>query len=247
MFSGEEALGLVMAVLDGHHQASDPAEPAGSAIAKIVRALPSPVAATIDAVRRSASAAPDRAAARPDPATAAAIVRASADRRRLRIDYRSEAGSQWVGDIDPWAVVVRHGRWYVLCFSHTVGAQRAYRVDRIGAVDVLDDAFVPPSDLNPIAMLEDHLATGWEYGTEVVFEAAREDLGAQVPRALGRLEPIGTGRTRLVGSTSNPSWYAAQLTAISVPYRIAGGPELQKAMRLLGQRALAATAEAHEA
>src|SRR5882757_10345086 len=30
MFSGTEALGLVMAVLDGHHDASDPADPVGS-------------------------------------------------------------------------------------------------------------------------------------------------------------------------------------------------------------------------
>ena len=45
MFSATEALGLVMAVLDGHHDASDPASPAGSALGKIVRALPEPVAA----------------------------------------------------------------------------------------------------------------------------------------------------------------------------------------------------------
>src|SRR5271166_5473048 len=45
MFSATEALGLVMAVLDGHHDASDPTDPAGSALAKILRALPAPVAA----------------------------------------------------------------------------------------------------------------------------------------------------------------------------------------------------------
>src|SRR3954464_12279168 len=43
VFSSAEALGLVMAVLDGHHQAGDPADPVGSALGKIVRALPEPV------------------------------------------------------------------------------------------------------------------------------------------------------------------------------------------------------------
>jgi predicted DNA-binding transcriptional regulator YafY len=240
MFSGAEALGLVMAVLDGHHQAGDPADPAGSALGKIVRALPEPVAASVDAVRRSAAAAPDRAAARPHPATAAAIVQASADRRRVRMDYRSEAGSQWVAEIDPWAVVVRHGRWYVLCFAHTVGAQRAYRIDRIGAVELLDDSFDPPADLDPIAMLEEHLATGWEYGVDVVFHAPIETVGRAVPRALGRLEAVGGTRTRLAGSTSNPTWYASQLAAIPVPYRVAGGPEVREAVLALGRRAVAA-------
>ncbi len=40
MFSASEALGLVMAVLDGHPSADDPTDPVGSALGKIVRALP---------------------------------------------------------------------------------------------------------------------------------------------------------------------------------------------------------------
>lgn len=240
MFSGAEALGLVMAVLDGHHQAADAADPAGSALGKIVRALPEPVAASVDAVRRSAAAAPDRAAARPHPATAAAIVQASAERRRVRMEYRSEAGSAWAAEIDPWAVVVRHGRWYVLCFAHSVGAQRAYRIDRIGAVDVLDVSFEPRADLDPIVMLEEHLATGWEYDVEVVLEAPIETVGRAVPRALGRLEELSATRCRLVGSTSNPTWYAAQLAGIPMPYRVVGGPEVREAVLALGRRAVAA-------
>ena len=61
------ALGLVMAVLDGHHDVGDAEDPAGSAIARIVRALPESVAAQVEAVRRTTAPAPDRAAARPDP------------------------------------------------------------------------------------------------------------------------------------------------------------------------------------
>ncbi|MGH3657815.1 MAG: helix-turn-helix transcriptional regulator, partial [Micromonosporaceae bacterium] len=59
MFNDAEALGLIMAVLDGHHDASDPADPVGSAFGKIVRALPEPVAAQVEAVRRSTAPAPD--------------------------------------------------------------------------------------------------------------------------------------------------------------------------------------------
>ena len=134
MFSAAEALGLVMAVLDGHHDASDPTDPVGSALGKIVRALPEPVAAQAEAVRRTTAPAPDRAAARPDPATTTALVQACADHRQVRLGYRSEAGSEWVIEVDPWAVVVRHGRWYLLCRSHRADARRAYRIDRVRAV-----------------------------------------------------------------------------------------------------------------
>ena len=240
VFSSAEALGLVMAVLDGHHDAGDPTDPVGSALGKIVRALPEPVAAQAEVVRRTTAPAPDRAAARPDPATTAALVQACSDRRTVRLDYRSEAGSEWLLDVDPWAVVVRHGRWYLLCRSHRADARRAYRIDRVRSVVVLDDAFPPPADLDPVAVLEEHLAVGWEYDVDVVIDAPVEAVRRCLPPALGRLEPIDATSSRLVGSTSNPWWYAERLAAVPTPYRIVGGLELQHTARVLGQRLLAA-------
>jgi predicted DNA-binding transcriptional regulator YafY len=243
VFTSTEALALVMAVLDGHHDAADPTHPVGSGLGKIVRALPEPVAAQAAAVRRSAAAAPDRAAVRPDPATTSTLVQACCDRRRVRISYRSEAGAEWEAEVDPWAVAVRHGRWYLLCHSHSACARRAYRVDRVRAVAILSEGFTPPADLDPVALLEEHLAVGWEYEVEVLIEAPVERLTACVPRALGRLEPADAETTRLMGSTSNPWWYAEQLAALSVPYRIVAGPELRHTAAAIGRRLLAAAGE----
>jgi predicted DNA-binding transcriptional regulator YafY len=240
MFSATEALGLVMAVLDGHHDASDPTDPVGSALGKIMRALPQPVAAQAEAVRRATAPAPDRAAARPDPATTTTLVQASSNRCRVRLRYRSEAGSEWDAEVDPWAVVVRHGRWYLLCWSHSANARRAYRIDRVGEVHVLDERFTPPAGLDPVAMLETHLAVGWEYEVEIVIDAPLNLVGWCLPRALGLLEQIDAGTTRLVGSTSNPTWYAAQLAMVPAPYRILRCPELAEAARAIGGRLLAA-------
>ncbi len=241
-FSAAEALGLVMAVLDGHHDPSDPTDPVGSALGKIMRALPEPVAAQAEAVRQTTAPAPDHAAARPDPATTTALVQACSTHRRVQLGYRSEAGSEWVIQVDPWAVVVRHGRWYLLCWSHTTDARRAYRIDRVRAVQALDDTFSPPADLDPVAMLEAHLAVGWEYDVEVVIGAPVDTVARCVPRTVGLLEPLDAETTRLVGSTSNPVWYAQQLAAIPASYRIVRCPELQEAARVLGQRLLAASA-----
>src|SRR5690606_16788723 len=143
VFSAAEALGLVMAALDGHHAASDATEPVGSALGKLIRALPEPVAAHAEAVRRATSPAPDRAAARPDPETTALLVRACSDRRLVRLDYRSEAGSEWTVEVEPWSVVVRHGRWYLLCQARLPGQVRTYRVDRVQRAEILADTFTP--------------------------------------------------------------------------------------------------------
>jgi predicted DNA-binding transcriptional regulator YafY len=240
MFGAAEALGLVMAVLDGHHDASDPTDPVGSALGKIVRVLPEPVAAQVEAVRRTTAPAPDRAAARPDPGTTTALVRACSNHRRVRLGYRSEAGSEWVAEVDPWAVVVRHGRWYLLCRSHAADARRAYRIDRVREVEVLDDTFSPPAGLDPVAVLEEHLAVGWEYDVEVVIHAPADTVARCLPRTIGRVEPVDAETSRLVGSTSNPVWYAEQLAAIPAAYRIVRCPELRDAARVLGRRLLAA-------
>ena len=241
VFSNTEALGLVMAVLDGHHDAGDPSDPVGSALGKIVRALPESVAAEAEAVRQTTAPAPDRGAVRPHPATTTALVQACSNHRRVRLDYRSEAGSEWLADVDPWAVVVRHGRWYLLCHSHTARARRAYRIDRVRDVEVLDDTFSRPADLDPVAMLEEHLAVGWEYEAEVVIHAPLDTVARCLPRAIGRLESLDAGTCRLTGSTSNPTWYAEQLAMIPASYRIVESRAIREAARALGQRLLEAS------
>ncbi len=238
MFTSAEALGLVMAVLDGHHDAADPTDPVGTALGKIVRALPEPVAAQAEVVRRTTAPAPDRAAARPDPAVTARLVEACAARRPVRVTYRSESGDEWDAELDPWAVVVRHGRWYLLCRSRAKDAVRTFRIDRVGAVEELDGTCEPPPGLDAVAVLEENLAVGWEYTVDVVIEAPVETVSRSLPRSLGRLEVVDGGTTRLVASTSNPWWYAEQLAVLPAPFRVLGGAELRATTRAIGQRLL---------
>ncbi|QZY29101.1 helix-turn-helix transcriptional regulator [Nocardioides coralli] len=242
VFSAEEALALVMAVLDGHHD-PDADDPAGSALGKIVRALPDPVAARAAAVRRTAAAAPDRGAARPDPLTTSELVRASSDLRRVRLGYRSEAGTTWTREVEPWAIVVRHGRWYLLCRDLEAQARRAYRVDRVRSVEVLDSPFVRPSGLDPVVELEAHLGSGWEFAAEVLIEAPADQVRSWLPAHLGRLEALGGQRCRLVGSTSNLGEYAERLAGLPVSFRVEGGPELRAAVQEVGARMTAAVEE----
>lgn len=240
VFGADEALGLVMAVLDGHHDVRGRADPVASALDTLLRALPEPVAAQAAAVRRSTAAAPDRGAARPDPAVTAALVQARADHRPVRVRYRSESGREWDADVDPWAVVVRHGRWYLVCRRHDGGTVRTYRVDRVLAVHPLPGTAAPAPDTDPVALLEEHLAQGWEYDVDVRVAAPVTDVARHLPSALGRLEPVDDATTRLTGSTSNPVWYAQQLTAVPVPFRVVGGPELRACVRDAGARLTAA-------
>lgn len=241
MFTTAEALGLVMAVLDGHHDVTDGKDPVGSALGKLMRALPATIAGQAEAVRRNATVAPDRAAARPDPRTAMTLAQACADHKQVQLAYRSEAGSQWSMLVDPLAVVVRHGRWYLLCFSHHSQANRTYRIDRVAAVEILGGSFTPPVNLDPVTELEASMAMGWEYEVDVRIQAPLEAARRRLPPSLGKLEALDDGTTRLTGSTGNPSWYVERLAAVPVPYRIIGCDEVRSAAATLGRRMLAAS------
>ncbi|MGK5685333.1 helix-turn-helix transcriptional regulator [Actinoplanes sp. URMC 104] len=237
VFTEEQALALVMAVLDGQPAAIDGDDLVGSALGKVIRALPESVGRQAAALRAYASAAPDRRAARVDPAVTSVVVAAVADRRRIEVTYRGESGGQWDAEVDPWAVVVRFGRWYLLCHSHRAGAIRTYRLDRIRGVRQCPQRFTPPEGLDPVAALEENLGAGWEFRTRVVFHAPHERVAPWVRPPMGRLEPDGDDRCVLTGTTGNPAMYAAEwLAAIPVRFTVEEGPELRAAVAEVAER-----------
>lgn len=230
MFTATEALGLVMAALDGEHMA----EPVAGALGKIMRVLPEPVAAPAEAVLRIGARAPDDGAAVPDPEVTAVLVRACADRLGLRLTYRTRSDREMV--VDPWAVVVRRGRWYLLCWSHTSDARRVLRVDRVVAAQVRDERFVPPEGLDPAEALAEHLSDGWRYRVEVVVDAPVADVTRWWPRHLGRCEPVDEHTTRILATTDEPDWYAVRLLGLKAPFHIVGPPELKAAAEAVAAR-----------
>ncbi|HYB17318.1 MAG TPA: WYL domain-containing protein [Streptosporangiaceae bacterium] len=242
VFSAAEALGLVMAVLDGSHAAADADDPVGAALGKIIRALPENIGRQAAIMRQHASAAPDRGAVRPVTETAGALVAAVAAQRRVSISYHSESGRRWEEDADPWALVVRHGRWYLLCHSHRAAAVRAYRIDRIQSVAGGGEQFRAPGDLDYVDLLEQHLGAGWEFETKVVFDAPCDEVGRYVRPPMGRLTRSRDGaRCVLTGTTSNPAMYAGEwLAAIPITFHVEGGPELRAAVADVAARLTAA-------
>ena len=263
-FSAAEAAGLVMAVLEGHRAAADPADLVGGALAKIIRVLPARVSALVRPIRdvtatagsagtsdaSGASGDADaetqaRARARVDPELTTALFEACAAGRRLRLAYRlgSQASDGWVEremEVDPWAVVLRHSRWYLLCWSHTRDARRVLRVDRIASAAQLPDTFTPPPGLDSLRVLEEHLSQGWKFPVDVLIDAPPAEVAWWLPRSFGALSPAGEGQTRLLASTDTPGWYAGRLAALPYAFQVKESPQLRDALAELGRRLIAA-------
>ncbi len=246
-FTAAEASGLVMAVLEAHRPAANPADPVGGALAKIIRVLPARVAALVRGIRDAAAEDADADdAARVDSELATALIEACATGRRLRLTYRLGGTDGRPRDremeVDPWAVVLRRSRWYLLCWSHTRSARRVLRVDRIMSASQLPDTFTPPADLDALRVLEEHLAQSWRHPVDVLIDAPPAVVARWLPRNLGILEPADAGRTRLCASTDNPSWYAGRLAILPFAFYVTESAELREAVADLGRRLLTASA-----
>jgi predicted DNA-binding transcriptional regulator YafY len=241
MFTAAEAMGLVMAVLEGHRNAADPVDLVGAALAKILRVLPERVAGPMRAVREVVPAPTFDAS--PDAELTTQLIEACTAARRIHLAYRLGDSDREM-DVDPWAVVLRHSYWYLLCWSHTKQARRVLRVDRIVSVSLLPETFTPPESLDALRVLEEHLSQGWAYPVDVVVEASVTETSRWLPRSLGLLEPEDDGRTRLRASTDEPDWYARQLAALPAPFHVVASSELRRAVAGLGRRLVRAGEEA---
>ncbi|MFB3739001.1 MAG: WYL domain-containing protein, partial [Candidatus Velamenicoccus archaeovorus] len=79
------------------------------------------------------------------PAEMLDVVRRAAERReRLRITYYAASTAETTErDIDPEAVFVDIGNWYVAAFDHRSGQERLFRVDRIRSAEPAGARFEP--------------------------------------------------------------------------------------------------------
>jgi predicted DNA-binding transcriptional regulator YafY len=244
VFSATEALGLVMAALDSQHAVADPDDPVGSALGKILRVLPSNVARQAVTLRETARAVPERFPVKPDATVTTELVEAVAGQRQVRLGYRTAAGNARTFEVDPWSVVVRYGRWYLLCHSHHADELRTFRIDRISEVHLLDGTFDVPADLDPAAELEANLGKGWEHETHVVFEAPLAEVKPWIRPTLGDLRARPGGGCELVGTTSNAVAYAGEwLAGVPFAFTVVGGDELRSAVEVLGARFAAAVSD----
>jgi proteasome accessory factor C len=130
-----EALGLIAAgmAIIGSGQASPDLT---KAVDKLTRALMPDAGQAIDVDVSG------------DSENLAVLKTAAAEQLVTRITYRSLGKeTETVREIEPWALVSTLGNWYVQGFCRLVDAERVFRVDRIRAIEVLDERFERPTSL----------------------------------------------------------------------------------------------------
>lgn len=119
------------------------------------------------------------------PEVLAALQRASAECRKVEIDYYSYGRDAWTRRVvDPHQVFNAAGQWYVAAWCQTADGDRIFRVDRTRSATILDETFdrraarpspevFSPRPDDPVVVLEVPPAARWvaeEYPVESVEE-----------------------------------------------------------------------------
>jgi predicted DNA-binding transcriptional regulator YafY len=233
MLTDHEAVAVVLGLVAADRLGLSTEAPAtGTALAKLHRVLPPPLAARLEALQETLGFTLPRRepAARPAPVTLLRLGAATRERRRVRIDYRSWRGATSVRELDPYGVVFHRGRWYVTGHDHHRGEIRTFRLDRIASVEPTEASFAVPDGFDPVAHVTRSLATvRYTWQVEVLLETDLAQARRRIPVTLGELTETADGvllRTR----AERLDGMAQLLAGLGWPFTVVRPDELRQAV-----------------
>jgi len=178
-----------------------------------------------------------------DPAALAEIAGAIRDLRRLRFGYVVD-GTESRREVEPYRLIHRGRRWYLLGWDLARQDWRTFRADRIGTERAIGQRFVArplPSD-DIAAYVGRRVGSGsFRYAAVLTMVGTAEDVVAEVPPSLGRVEAIDDSTCRLWIGSDDLDHLAVWIAAFGFEFTIHEPPELIERARVLAGRLARAT------
>ncbi|MCA5894751.1 WYL domain-containing protein [Isoptericola sp. NEAU-Y5] len=192
------------------------------------------------ATGEAASAVDVELAGEGDPQVVAAVTEALSAGRRLHLRYVNAADVTSERDVDPARLVTQDGAMYLVAWCLRAGGRRTFRLDRVLAARVLDDAAADHglaaegADEDVWASVADARAPS---ATLVLASAARW-VAEEVPAESVRDLPDGSVEVRL--RVTNPAWLRRLLLANAPDVVSVSPPQVAEEVAALARDALAA-------
>ncbi|PWJ47461.1 Predicted DNA-binding transcriptional regulator YafY, contains an HTH and WYL domains [Quadrisphaera granulorum] len=181
----DEATALLAATSRGGHLFGLHTE-LGSAVRKVLDAVPGTGAQRVSAAARRFLVEPDtdllarrQALDEVAPAVLAAVREAVVSGRRLRLDHVGADGVTSTRTVDPIGLVTSRGRHYLL--ARRSGEDRTYRLSRISSADVLPEEAVRDDDVDLAALWRERSAR---------FRAGEQQVRVRLSVAPARLAEL---------------------------------------------------------
>lgn len=222
MFTNDEAVALSVGLVAARGLGLAEASPAVESVqAKLARVMP-------DKLKRHANAIADTVKVDLLPASGTpgsnealiALAGAAQAQRRVRMHYESAAGVRTEREFDPYGLAWRAGAWYALGMCHLRHGLRSFRLDRVGAVSLLEPSFRRPPGFDALDQLLQSIgAIAYAHPIEVLLHTDLQTARRVFSLAFGVLEPI-EGGVLLRTSADDLDWFARQLAGLSFDFEI---------------------------
>lgn len=237
MFTGEEALSLALGLQALRHLGLDALAPAAhAASAKLLRTLPHDLREGVQALEAAVQLDASPWVVSTDAALLSALLRAVRGAQVVSFGYASPSSRPAIRQANIYRVVHLDGRWYAVGWCQLRSGLRSFRLDRMAALEVLDETFTPPPDFDAVAYLRSSLPPGPQaHEVSVWLSQPPEHLRGHVSGWHTELSPEAGG-TRLRATRDNLPSFAAFLLGLDCDLRVDGPPELLEVFGRLGER-----------
>jgi predicted DNA-binding transcriptional regulator YafY len=215
------------------------------ALAKLERVLPLGLRERVAAVQDTVALDLTSRSTPPEDSPAAervAALSAAAYRgRRVWLRYRRGDGAETARALDPYGLVYRAGRWYVVGYCHLRQGVRIFRLDRVLGVDPRDESFVRPEGFDSLAYARQAFAAIPDrWLVEVLLETSLDRVRWSVPPEFATLEETPNGIILRAGD-NDLDHMARFLVGLGCSLVVRRPPELRDALRRLAGEILQVT------
>jgi predicted DNA-binding transcriptional regulator YafY len=237
IFSDEVALALAVGLMAARGLGLAHSMPAlATARAKLERVFPAKLKSRLRAVDESVAVEFTRSATVIDQQVLGLLCGAMQERRRVRMTYQSRGDERTEREFDPYGLVYRAGRWYIIGWCHLRRGLRSFRLDRVVSVGALAVPFDRPEKFDALTYLKESIThIPRAHTVEVLLETdlatAQKSLGAYV----GVIECV-EGGVLLRAQADDLDWIARELARLPFDFRVKAPQSLRAAVCGIARR-----------
>lgn len=239
MFNDAEAIALTLGLLAIRelHFPVDVTAVEG-ALAKTERVMPEKLLSQVRALQEAITFNVSLPPVQPQHDSVVILSYAVQQRQRVRLRYEAWGGSESERDFDPYGILFREGYWYTAGYCHLRQDLRTFRLDRIVALELIDQFFERPDSFDTMAHVQQSIAMmPGAYQIKVLLKTSLEHARQLIAAEAGILEETEDG---VIFRRAAPEidWIAHFLLWLDIPIVVLEPPELREKLRQIGEKAL---------
>ena len=236
IFDQHEAAAIVLGLLGSPwlEIAQSPAAVEG-ALSKISRVLPHAARLRAQAMSSITILSSTDDVARPDASLLLRLSDHAQAHTCVRMDYVSEEEARTRRVVEPYGLVGRRGRWYLVGYCRLRSDYRVFRVDRIEKAQPLEETFTPKPGFDFRAHAIDYLENrNARWLIRVVFPVPIKGVRKRIPASVGTIRRV-RGGARLEWRADDLDRAARYLIERALPFAIEGPQELRQALKRISK------------